>query len=127
MIQRGERGLLAGLWDLPTLSLDESLSAARRNDPPGALADYLFGRLEVRAKTGERVARLTHVFTHRRLTLEVHRVTLRRALPDDVDGAVRWVRPSELPRLPLSRLAVRALTASGIAIPPDAASRSRLR
>lgn len=127
MVQRPHRGLLAGLWDLPSLELDDRLDEESLAQPESTvLAKYLRGRLDVRARVNQRVARLEHVFTHRRLQLDVYRVELAAVPPHSVfEAGVRWIRPSELPTLPLSRLAARALTAAGIAVPPGTASRAR--
>ncbi|HEV8361644.1 MAG TPA: NUDIX domain-containing protein [Candidatus Thermoplasmatota archaeon] len=93
LLERRGPGLLEGFWALPGAQL-------RR----GALAtDALEARLAalgLRATIGAPDARGRWAFTHRTWQFSVHPG---RARGGELMGAARWVRPSELPNLPLAQ------------------------
>jgi A/G-specific adenine glycosylase len=104
--QRPPRGLLGGLWEPISTQL-----------PRGEAADSAVVRafreqagLEVRV--GEPLGQVVHVFTHRRLTLEVVEVTRTDAAQPRCLGtyqALRWVDPARPDGVGLSTLARRTL------------------
>ncbi|MFQ5697652.1 MAG: A/G-specific adenine glycosylase [Myxococcota bacterium] len=98
--KRPSRGLLGGLWELPSME--------------GRSSEALVAKLEaatgVRTRPGGRLGRLEHVFSHRRLDLEV--VRLERTggrLRSRAGVEARWCGPRELEQLPLSRLSRKTL------------------
>ena len=104
MARRPARGLLAGLWEFP--SVDTAPEGRGRGEAAGALAEALADRIGVDivpaalAPLGE----VDHVFTHRRLTLTAFRAEswsgrprARAHYPE-----VRWVRPGA-PEVPLPK------------------------
>lgn len=108
MVRRPGEGLLGGLWELPST--------------PGSRVEALLEMLEeigLRAEPDGRLGRVSHVFSHIRLGLEI--VSLRH-----VAGAVRpssgirWCTPERLSSLPLSALARKSLGRTGLC---DASSR----
>ena len=72
-------------------------------------------RFGVAASVGERVATVTHVFTHKKLLLAVYRCDL--PLRGHPPAGARFFRPADLAALPLSRLMARALAESGVPVP----------
>lgn len=65
LVQRPAEGLLAGLWGWPQVELENG------NDPPSALRAALLARWGVQAELEGVAAAVTHIFTHRHLTLAV--------------------------------------------------------
>jgi len=120
MVQRPGEGLLGGLWELP---YTERASA---DEPAEALRAALMKRLGVDATIGERVSTVTHVFTHKKLLLAVYRCELARApRPAASAGAWRYLRPTDLTGVALSRLMARALVAAGVPVPERLLSPSK--
>lgn len=123
-VRRPETGLMAGLWELPGGLLADAEEAKDR--APQILREAV--GLEVREL--ENVGRIEHVFTHRRLALEVFRA---KALPGArvrIDGftAHRWLEPDALLALAHAGSTRKALTLLGHCDEPsaraaDAASR----
>jgi A/G-specific adenine glycosylase len=103
LVGRRPPGLLGGLWEPvgAELGADE--------DAPSALGAAFARRAGLRVEVGPRLGQVVHVFTHRRLTLDVHAVA--GAGEPGSDGsyeALAWLDPAR-PELALSKLAVRAL------------------
>lgn len=123
-VRRPEKGLMAGLWELPGGLLAEGEEAKDR--APEILREAV--GLEVREL--ESVGGIEHVFTHRRLALEVFRA---KALPGArarITGftAHRWLEPEALLALAHAGSTRKALTLLGYCDEPsaraaDAASR----
>jgi A/G-specific adenine glycosylase len=104
LFRRPARGLLAGMWELPSIE----------GTDPAELIAYVRERTGLTTRPGAELGRLRHVFTHRELTLRLLRLhrtgpTLRSTLSDDA----RWFRPAELGDLPLSSLARKSVTLCG--------------
>lgn len=76
MQRRPERGLLAGMWELPIL-----------------------GRGQFRK--GKALLELRHTITNRRITLRVFECECRNTLPDKPTAELRWVSATEMKRLSL--------------------------
>lgn len=108
MAKRPPEVLLGGLWELPGGELDLAAS------PERALQVHLHDRLGLDAEIGPKLATVEHVFSHRRLTLEIYAVpaargTLAPRWYDDcayLDRAARALAPR-------SRLADKVLEAVG--------------
>jgi A/G-specific adenine glycosylase len=95
-VQRPQRGLLGGLWELPGGELHESEPPAR------ALARALREGVGLGVQNAEPLGTIEHAFTHRLLRVHVYRATagagrVRRAGWD----AHRWVSRAALAALPL--------------------------
>jgi A/G-specific adenine glycosylase len=105
LFRRPARGLLAGMWELPTTE----------GTDPAALIAHVRERTGLTTCPGAELGRLRHVFTHRELTLRLLRLhragpTPRTTPSDDA----RWFRPAELLDLALSSLARKSLALSGL-------------
>ena len=108
MARRPEDGLLGGLWELPGGEI------AADDTRPAGLRKWFKERVNMRATIGARVASVAHVFTHRRLTLDVYRVLETQGSPDARwYSEARWVAPEQMGSLPLSRLTRKVLEAVG--------------
>jgi A/G-specific adenine glycosylase len=104
MMKRSRRGLLGGLWDLPHAEHAASESVENAVKLIGA-------SLGITLSPTDRIARLTHVFTHRRLELRIVECEVART-KKRASGTViaaKWIKVSKLSTLPISRLALRAL------------------
>ncbi|MDP6946479.1 MAG: A/G-specific adenine glycosylase, partial [Myxococcota bacterium] len=108
MARRPSDVLLGGLWELP----GGEITADATHRP--SVRQWLDERVGVTATVGRHLASVEHVFTHRHLTLDVYRVESHEGEPTPqwyTDA--RWISPSELDDLPLSRLAEKVLAAVG--------------
>jgi A/G-specific adenine glycosylase len=90
LMGRRPPGLLGGLWEPVSVPLDGDC------DPREALRDGFRDRAGVEARVGRRLGGVVHVFSHRRLALEVYAVNARgtpekRGWYEDL----RWVRGTE--------------------------------
>lgn len=115
-VRRPETGLMAGLWELPGGPLEEGEEA---KDHAARILREVVG-LEVREL--ERIGRIEHVFTHRRLELEVFRA---KALPGSrarIEGftAHRWLEADALLALAHAGSTRKALTLLGHCDEPSA-------
>jgi A/G-specific adenine glycosylase len=106
LARRPPRGLLAGLWELPSVE-GTDLSA---------LTDVVRERFGIRARPGPSIGSVRHLFSHRRLTLRVVELRYRSGRP--TRGRARWCTSEDLPRLPLSALARKSLPLAGLRAPP---------
>ncbi len=95
VVRRAPGGLLGGFWELPF-----ALHADR------ARAGKALG-----IRPGRRLARVEHVFTHRRLLLSIHEGTALDVVGRSEWTDVRWVTPWALARLPLSALGRKVIAA----------------
>jgi len=95
-------GLLGGMW--------EPISSPWEVDPAGTLRAAFWERVGVRAEIGSPLGQIVHVFSHRKLTLDVYSVRSIRGEPDVVSeySAVDWVDPGN-PHVALSTLARKTL------------------
>jgi A/G-specific adenine glycosylase len=81
------------------------------------LVSWLRDRVGLDARVGRRLASVDHVFTHRRLTLDVYEVVSFDGAPRPTWYAEsRFVPTSELGTLPLSRLTEKVLGALGVTL-----------
>jgi mutator protein MutT len=95
VVQRPPGGLLGGMWELPGGEIEDDSSAEQ------ALRRHLARRLGLTVADAERVGQIEHVFTHRRLRLQVFRCTATsgRVRRSDL-AAHRWVSPAAIAKLP---------------------------
>ena len=108
MLQRPSRGLLGGLWEIPSVA----------GESADALVEALRERTGLRARPGQPLGRVRHGFSHRLLDLSI--VELEPCggrLRASVRQQARFCTPEQIGRLPLSALVRRALAASGVRIP----------
>jgi len=109
-VRRPERGLMAGLWELPGAEIAEDEQGKDR------LTGLLEACIGLRIRDPESVGSIEHVFTHRRLRLEIFRA---RALPGarvrlaDFE-AHRWVEPRRFLELAHAGSTRKALTLLGV-------------
>ena len=105
MLRRPSRGLLGGLWEIPS---HEGESAA-------GLVDALAERTGLRTRAGAPLGRLRHVFSHRVLDLELRALEpLGGRLRPRLRDTARFCTPQEVAALPLSSLVRRALLEAGV-------------
>jgi A/G-specific adenine glycosylase len=104
LIHRKEgKGLLAGLWQFPIVVLEEKVSGVvgqERKIIRGALRD----RFGLRIKIKGQLPTQEHQFTHMDVTMKPFRCSLLETVSaDKVPGDLRWMKPSNLSRYPISR------------------------
>jgi A/G-specific adenine glycosylase len=97
-------GPLRGRWDLPAIVVEAS-------DPQGQLTRYLAERHQLAVGVGDRLGSANHGILHRRLTLETHKVTLRRGAIASISNsdALRWIALDELSEAAISGATSKAL------------------
>jgi len=103
LIHRKEgKGLLAGLWQFPIVVLEEKIPGEARQERKmirGALRD----RYGVRIKIKTQLPAKEHQFTHMHVIMEPFRCSLAETFPaDKVPREIRWVKPSNFSRYPIS-------------------------
>jgi A/G-specific adenine glycosylase len=96
LMRRPSKGLLGGLWELPS---GESVDL---------LLEGLAERTGIRAQASRELGQVRHVFTHLALTLRVIALHSNGGQPTRSAGA-RWCTAREIARLPLSRLMHKAM------------------
>ena len=105
MTKRPKEGLLAGLWELPGGPKQPRKNAAK------SLIEALDDRLSLGAVVGSSRGHVHHVFTHRKLDLEILEVQIR-GEPTNIRfyQDYRWVHPDDVASIPLSTLTRKVLT-----------------
>ena len=93
LVHRPDGALLGGLWALPGGEIPPAC------DGPAALRRIVAEQTGVRVDVREDVARVAHVFSHRRWSGAVYRCTPRGGT--GLPASARWVAPEEVQRLPL--------------------------
>jgi A/G-specific adenine glycosylase len=102
LLRRPSRGLLGGLWELPS------------GDDEHALLAELASRTGLRAGAGSELGSVRHVFTHRALALRVIALEPRGGrLRRDCAADARWCTRAQIDALPLSRLMHKAIALLG--------------
>lgn len=99
IVQRGDEGRWAGLWDFPRYTLDGELPSR----VPKTLAQHAKATLGLDVAVGDAIHRLKYGVTRFRITLDAYdaRCLGGRLKPTGFADA-RWVRPAELTELPLN-------------------------
>jgi A/G-specific adenine glycosylase len=103
LVRQPSRGLLGGLWALPSAENDGALVAAVQE------------HTGLRVRAASELGHVRHVFTHRDLRLRVISLEARGRARRSAGEQLRWCSPASLQELPLSRLMqkVLALLAGG--------------
>ncbi len=110
LARREGRGLFGGLWELPSVEVEEGMA------PETALAWALAGRFGVGVIVGRRVASERRTLTHRDLELEAYRCRLRAEPRPGKGGGLRWVesaRAGDIAMPVAMRRLLEAATAAG--------------
>jgi A/G-specific adenine glycosylase len=108
LARRPEGGLLAGLWEVPGGEWPP------RSRPESSLTRAWRTRLGVQVSPGDVLGEVEHVFTHRRLRLQIRAIEACDGEPTALGyPEIRWARPDELGGLPLSRLTQKVLETVG--------------
>ena len=100
LVLRREGALLDGLWEPPGVEL----AAGRTARGP---LQRMLAKVGIRARLTDTGVRLTHVITHRTITVEVWRAE-RVGAPTRAERTTRWVGPATR-SLPLTALAARVI------------------
>jgi len=99
MTQRPTRGLLGGLWGLPTVFVPEG------NDPARYLRQWIEAELDHPVEVGDPMGSVRHTYTHFRTTLHTFACRIVRGDPrKTVEQPWRWVCPGGLSKLPLAKI-----------------------
>lgn len=101
VLQRGEGGAFAGMWELPRLDSREVMEAAELTPER-----VLFETLRIKtAAPAELVGRADATFTNHRIRTELFRIEdpARPAIRRHRHVSHKWVAPSTLAKLPVSR------------------------
>ncbi len=115
MWRRPSKGLLGGLWEMPSDT----------GDDVGPLLRELHERFGLLAQPGPSLGLVKHVFTHRSLSLRVRELRLESGRLRRAGDGARWCGPAELLELPLSKLTRKALDCADAL--PDSPRRPRKR
>jgi len=104
LIHRKEgKGLLAGLWQFPVVVLGEKISGEARRERK-IIREALRDRFGLRVKIIGELPIKEHQFTHMNVTMKPFHCSLVGAISSaQAPGDLRWVKPSNLSRYPISR------------------------
>jgi A/G-specific adenine glycosylase len=121
-VQRPEGGLLGGLWELPGGELEGDA------DAESGLHRLLESRLGLSVENAEPVGQIEHLFTHRRLRVQVFRCSepIGRVRRRDL-AAHRWLTPGGVAALPHGGPTRKALALLGAASAEPHRQRGRAR
>jgi A/G-specific adenine glycosylase len=110
VVRRPEEGLMAGLWELPGGEI------APMEEGRDRLRDVLAQRVGLETRSVEPVGSVEHLFTHRRLRLELFRCVAEKGARVRLDGFVahEWVKPATLLARAHSGSTRKALTLLGV-------------
>eukprot|EP00698_Gefionella_okellyi_P004859 TRINITY_DN14491_c0_g1_i1.p1 TRINITY_DN14491_c0_g1~~TRINITY_DN14491_c0_g1_i1.p1 ORF type:complete len:590 (-),score=132.58 TRINITY_DN14491_c0_g1_i1:17-1672(-) len=102
LVQRPESGLLAGLWDFPSVVINDA-----DDDAATAMTEYLAESLCVpkfKPTSRRHVGEATHLFTHIKQVLRVEHIRIIGSVPtaDTKRFSTRWVTAEELPAVAMS-------------------------
>jgi A/G-specific adenine glycosylase len=112
LIRQPERGLLGGLWALPTV---EPVDPHDGHAALGEMLRTLVGPVQLGRPRGP----VTHTYTHRRVHLTLYEACLQNGQPPSNRKPAsaptqRWVAPAEIDELALGQLYHKALAAAGL-------------
>jgi A/G-specific adenine glycosylase len=109
-VRRPEVGLMAGLWELPGGEIEAKVEAKER------LAEILRQAVGLEIRDAHSVGRIEHLFTHRRLEVEIFRCRADKGqrVRRNQFQAHRWVRPSALLDLAHAGPTRKAMTLFGV-------------
>lgn len=105
VLRRPSKGLLGGLWEIPTVESDDA----------SELTESVAKRTGLATRVGRELEAVRHLFTHRSLTLRLVELE-RTAGKHSPDGEVesRLCSEADLQALPLSKLMRKALARAGL-------------
>ncbi len=102
-VRRPEAGTLAGLWELPTIEIEEGAESGTR------LARYVRDRTGLAVTVGASVARVRHTITFHRIEIEAREAATRRGT---ARPPASWLSPEEARRAGLTAATRKLLDAS---------------
>ncbi len=110
VVRRPEEGLMAGLWELPGGDIEPKQEGKEH------VARVLRERVGIEILRSESVGQIEHLFTHRRLKLEIFRSAIAPESRVQRDGYVahRWVKPAALLELAHAGSTRKALKLLGV-------------
>jgi A/G-specific adenine glycosylase len=123
VVRRPEKGLMAGLWELPGGEIGSADEAKDR------LAEILVSAVGLETLDAQAVGQIEHIFTHRRLKLEIFRcraVKRQRVRLDEL-VAHRWIRPDALLELAHAGSTRKAMTLLGVTNESSARAAARVK
>jgi len=122
-VRRPEEGLMAGLWELPGGEIEA------KDEPKDRLAEVLRSAVGLQIRDVEPIGRIEHLFTHRRLALEVFRCRSDRGARVRRQGFVahRWLRPEAMLELAHAGPTRKALKLLGVTEESSARAAGRAR
>lgn len=122
-VRRPEMGLMAGLWELPGGEIGAQDEAKDR------LGEILCGAVGIEPRAIESVGRIEHLFTHRRLQLEIFRCRAGAGIRVQAAAyqAHRWIRPGAFLELAHAGPTRKALTLLGVTDESSARAAGRNR
>lgn len=104
--RRPAGGLLGGLWEFPGGKVEEAETHAQ------TLHRNIKTQLGISVRLGERLATVSHVYSHLRVTLHVYKCALRAGTPiPRAHTALKWVRLTNLSRYALPKAHHKVLAA----------------
>ena len=114
---------MAGLWELPGGEIDLTDEGKDR------LHDVLAERVGLKTRRHQSVGEVEHLFTHRKLKLEIFRCVAEKGSRLRLDGFVahEWVRPEALLARAHAGSTRKALTLLGVTDETSARAASRAR
>jgi A/G-specific adenine glycosylase len=109
-VRRPEEGLMAGLWELPGGEIGP------RDEAKDRLGEILRNAVGLEIRDAQSVGRIEHVFTHRRLEVEVFRCRADKGEPvrRNQFQSHRWIRPNALLDLAHAGPTRKAMTLFGV-------------
>ena len=110
VVRRPEKGLMAGLWELPGGEIDPGEEGKDR------VREVLLCKLGLATHGHQWVGSVEHIFTHRRLQLEVFRCVAEKGARVRLEGFVahQWTQPSQLLKRAHAGSTRKALTLLGV-------------
>jgi len=122
-VRRPEEGLMAGLWELPGGEIGPKDEAKNR------VREILRNAVGLEIRGAQSVGRIEHVFTHRRLEVEVFRCRADsgQRVRRNQFQAHRWIRPAELLELAHAGPTRKAMTLFGVTDESSARAAGRTR
>lgn len=124
VVRRPDEGLMAGLWELPGGEIEP------RDEPKDRLANVLRERVGLEILGADSIGSVEHLFTHRRLTLDVFRARLSPGGRVRRSGytAHKWIAPEAALELAHAGPMRKAMTLLGVTDETSArAARKRTR
>jgi len=100
LYQRGESGMLAGLWEFPGGKLEQS-----DNGLEGCLRREVLGKTGVEISVGEKIGIFKHAYTHFRISVHAWQAKPNSSPLPELPENCRWVLPADLPDYPMGKVA----------------------